>query len=80
MSESHTDDKEPPTFDFMVGRSVKCRVLERINHGSYGMIHKGVLLEDNAKVVVKLENQKVRCQQLYILFKYIYIYNNYKVK
>ena len=51
--------EEAPTFDFIVGRSVKCRVLERINHGSYGLIHKGILVEDGKKVVVKLERQTV---------------------
>ena len=53
------NSEEAPTCNFIVGRSVKCRVLERINYGSYGLIHKGVLVEDGKRVVVKLEKQSV---------------------
>lgn len=49
---------------FIVGRSVKARVLELINQGSFGTIHSGVMLETNEDVVVKLEKQKAPCPQL----------------
>ncbi|KAI0209214.1 Casein kinase 1-like protein 5, partial [Lamellibrachia satsuma] len=48
----------------IVGRSVKARVLELINRGSFGEIHRGVMLETNEEVAVKLEKQKAPCPQL----------------
>ena len=53
-----------PAADFIVGRSVKARVLELINRGSFGTIHRGVMLETGEEVVVKLEKQKAPCPQL----------------
>ena len=55
VSRMVSDEKEAPLSDFIIGRSVKTRVLEEINHGSFGRIHRGVLLETNDEVVVKLE-------------------------
>ena len=50
-----SDEKEAPLSDFIIGRSIKTHVLEEINHGSFGRIHRGILLETNDEVVVKLE-------------------------
>ena len=50
--------------NFIVGRSVKARVLELINQGSFGDIHRGVMLETDEEVVVKLEKQRAPWPQL----------------
>ncbi|KAK2160129.1 hypothetical protein NP493_1667g00046 [Ridgeia piscesae] len=57
-----TDDDEvrdpAPQSDFVIGRGIKTRVLEKINYGSFGSIHRGILLETNEEVAVKLEALK----------------------
>ncbi|KAI0209215.1 Casein kinase 1-like protein 5 [Lamellibrachia satsuma] len=53
-----TAEEPAPQSDFIIGRSIKTRVLEEINRGAFGRIHRGVLLETNEEVVVKLETLK----------------------
>ncbi|ESN92307.1 hypothetical protein HELRODRAFT_103786 [Helobdella robusta] len=50
--------------EFIVGRTIKTRVLNKINGGSYGDIHLGVLLDTSETVAVKLESMKSPHQQL----------------
>lgn len=50
--------------EMIVGRSVKTRVLQKINGGSFGQIHLGVLVESGQEVAVKLERQKSLAPQL----------------
>jgi len=50
--------------EFIVGRSVKTRVLRKINEGAFGEIHIGELLENEKPVAVKLELQNTLHPQL----------------
>jgi len=50
--------------EFIVGRSVKTRVLRKINEGAFGEIHLGELVEDGRQVAVKLEVQNTAHPQL----------------
>jgi len=50
--------------ELIVGRSVKTRVLRKINEGAFGEIHVGELLEDGKQVAVKLELQTIAHPQL----------------
>jgi len=50
--------------EFIVGRSVKTRVLRKINEGAFGEIHVGELLENEKQVAVKLELQNTAHPQL----------------
>jgi len=50
--------------ELIVGRSVKTRVLRKINEGAFGEIHVGELLEDGKQVAVKLELQNTAHPQL----------------
>lgn len=50
--------------ELIVGRSVKTRVLRKINEGAFGEIHIGELLEDGKQVAVKLEMQNTAHPQL----------------
>lgn len=50
--------------EMIVGRSVKARVLQKINGGSFGQIHLGVLIGSGLEVAVKLEKQKSLAPQL----------------
>lgn len=52
------------TDDLVVGRSVKTRVLQKINGGAFGVIHLGELLSTGEKVAVKLELQNSPHPQL----------------
>jgi len=55
---------ETNQIDFVVGRSVKTRVLHKINSGSFGAIHLGELLPSGKRVAVKLELQNQPHPQL----------------
>jgi len=50
--------------ELIVGRSVKTRVLRKINEGAFGEIHVGELLESGKQVAVKLELQNTLHPQL----------------
>jgi len=50
--------------ELIVGRSVKTRVLRKINEGAFGEIHLGELLDDGKQVAVKLEMQNTLHPQL----------------
>jgi len=55
---------DPTSSEFIVGRSVKTRVLRKINEGAFGEIHVGELLENGKQVAVKLEVQNTLHPQL----------------
>lgn len=64
-STSIEDKREYDTEDsFIVGRSIKTKVLHRINYGAYGSIHTGIFLKTDEKVAVKLEPLKSNHPQL----------------
>lgn len=48
----------------VVGRSIKTKILEKINSGSYGHIHNGIFLNTGEKVAVKVEKSKTPHPQL----------------
>lgn len=54
---SHRPASHIDTSNLVVGRSVKTRVLNKINGGAFGEIHLGELLSTGEKVAVKLELQ-----------------------
>ena len=53
-----------PDKDLVVGRSVKTKLLKKINGGSFGDIYLGELLSSGDKVAVKLELQNSKHPQL----------------
>jgi serine/threonine protein kinase len=66
-SGSETQLVDPVQLDaneLIVGRSVKTRVLHKINGGAFGVIHLGELLSTGEQVAVKLEMQNAPHPQL----------------
>ena len=57
-------DEKTEKDELIVGRSVKTKLLKKINAGSFGEIYLGKLLSTGEKVVVKLEHQNCKCPQL----------------
>ena len=57
-------ERKVPTRNQIIGRSVKTRILDKINHGSFGDIYLGRLVETDEEVVVKLESANCSYQQL----------------
>ncbi|KAK2158872.1 hypothetical protein LSH36_162g03099 [Paralvinella palmiformis] len=58
------DEMTTEKDQLIVGRSVKTKVLKKINGGSFGEIFLGKLMSTGQKVVVKLERQNCKCPQL----------------
>jgi len=55
---------DPSSEELIVGRSVKTRVLHKINEGAFGEIYIGELLESGKQVAVKMEQQSTAHPQL----------------
>jgi serine/threonine protein kinase len=60
----HPDAARVEADELIVGRSVKTRVLQKINGGAFGVIHLGELLSTGEQVAVKLELQSAPHPQL----------------